>query len=553
MVKEIVTVVIGYDDETGGGNEFMKGKMKPSIFNDVLGPVMRGPSSSHTAASWRIGRIAVQILGEELSHALIEFDKRGAWASNYEEQGTVIGMNGGLLGLEITDEMMLGSSAIAEKRGVKIEYAVSSFQTDHPNTVRLTLKGVTGKSLKLIAVSTGGGMFEIRRLNNFLTRLYGDDYELIVFFQNELPDVSREMIEKVCPANCFPEWSRDTGKTMLIIRSSKEIPDILLDTIRNEGYNPQAVKVSPVMPIIRGNEKDYPFDSLSGMLSYNESRNLSLGELGIIYEYCRSGLEEETLIEKMKDLVDVMEKSITEGLKGTVYKDRILHHQSHLIAKAAFEGRILSDDLTNNIIANVTALMESKSSMGVIVAAPTAGACGTLGGAIKAMADCRNVDHEKKIKAYFAAGLIGIFIADGPGFSAEAFGCQVETGAASAMTAAALVEISDGSAKQAVDAASMAYQNMIGLICDPIADRVEAPCLGKNVSAAMNALSSSTMAVAGFDALIPLDQVIRTVHDVGQRMPCELKCTGLGGLSVTPGALEIKKQLSEMKSDRDEH
>jgi L-serine dehydratase len=96
----------------------------------------------------------------------------------------------------------------------------------------------------------------------------------------------------------------------------------------------------------------------------------------------------------------------------------------------------------------------------------------------------------------------------------------------------------------------MAYQNMIGLICDPIADRVEAPCLGKNISAAMNALSSSTMSLAGFDAVIPLDQVIRTVSTVGQNIPFELRCTGLGGLSVTPRALEIKGLLKKMGTER---
>jgi L-serine dehydratase len=164
------------------------------------------------------------------------------------------------------------------------------------------------------------------------------------------------------------------------------------------------------------------------------------------------------------------------------------------------------------------------------------------------VAACRKLNYGKKINAYFAAGMIGVFIAEGTGFSAEAFGCQVECGAASAMTAAALVEIAGGSAKQAVDAASMAYQNMIGLICDPIADRVEAPCLGKNISAAMNALSSSTMALAGYDALIPLDQVIKTVYNVGRKIPFELKCTGLGGLAATPRALEIKKQLKETET-----
>ena len=523
---------------------FTDAKLKASIFNDVLGPVMRGPSSSHTAASWRIARIAVQILDDELANALVEFDRHGVWAFNYAEQGTALGMNAGLLGIEMTDEKILELDAIARMLSVTIEYSISDFETDHPNTVRLTLKGRNGKNLTLIGVSTGGGMFEIRKISDFPVKTFGDDHEVVVFFKRELSADFRKLIEQECPPNCYPGWYRKNDRDLLIVQSSKEIPDKFILDIANYDEIQSAVKVAPVMPIVRGNEKEYPFDSVQSMLNYSKAENLSLGEVGVIYEQCRSGLEKEEVVMKMKELVLIIENSISKGLGGTVFKDRVLNQQSHLIGKSVTEGRLLSDDLTNRIIANVSALMESKSSLGVIVAAPTAGSCGALGGTVKAIADYRQLDEEKKILAYFAAGMIGVFIAEGPGFSAEAFGCQVECGAASSMTAAALAEIAGGNVKQAVDAASMALQNMIGLICDPIADRVEAPCLGKNISAAMNALSSSTMALSGFDALIPLDQVIQTVYNVGKTLPFELRCTGKGGLSVTPRALEIKQQLN---------
>lgn len=521
-------------------------KQKPSIFNDVLGPVMRGPSSSHTAASWRIARIAAQLLDEELAHAVIEFDRHGAWASNYLEQGTALGMNGGLLGIDMTDGMILNHDALAKERGIVIEFFISDFHTDHPNTMRISLKGVGGKSLALTAVSTGGGMVEIRRVNNFDIRLYGDNHLLAVFVGHKLSPYERKKIENYAPADLLIEWSEASGEVLLLIKSSKEIPEKFIHYLRDNLETRSIVKVDPVFPIVSGNEKEFLFDSVSSLLETGLAEKLSLGELGIVYEQSRSGLEKETLIKKMIDLINIIENSMFTGLEGTVYKDRILHHQSHLIARSANAGSILSDSLTNDIIANVTALMESKSSMGIIVAAPTAGSCGTLGGTIKAMADRNNLDEEKKVMAYFAAGMIGVFIAEGPGFSAEAYGCQVECGAASAMTAAALVEMSGGDVKQAVDAASMAYQNMIGLICDPIADRVEAPCLGKNISAAMNALSSSTMSLSGFDAVIPLEQVIDTVKAVGRTMSSDFRCTGLGGLSVSPRAIEIKGLLKKM-------
>jgi L-serine dehydratase len=153
-------------------------------------------------------------------------------------------------------------------------------------------------------------------------------------------------------------------------------------------------------------------------------------------------------------------------------------------------------------------------------------------------------EPEAIAKAFLAAGLIGVFIADRYTFAAEQGGCQVECGAASAMAAAALVQLMGGNAKQAVNASSMALQNCLGMICDPVADRVEVPCLGKNIIAATNALNSANMAIAGYDAVIPFDEVIDAMKSVGDSLPRSLCCTGLGGLSQTPTSLSLLKKLN---------
>jgi L-serine dehydratase len=116
------------------------------------------------------------------------------------------------------------------------------------------------------------------------------------------------------------------------------------------------------------------------------------------------------------------------------------------------------------------------------------------------------------------------------------------------MAAAALVTLAGGTRDQAAAAASLAFQSMLGLICDPIANRVEAPCLGKNVMAAANALSCANMALANFDPLIPLDEVIQAAKDVSKKMPREHRCTSLGGLAVTPTSLEIEKGLADLRA-----
>ena len=167
-------------------------KKLPGIFNDVIGPVMRGPSSSHTAASWRIARISLDILNNPLEKALIEFDRDGAWAPNYREQGTTMGIEGGLLGLEITDERMKDTEGYARQKGITIEYQISSFPTFHANTVRLTLYGISKKMVQIIAVSLGGGSFEISSVDGFPVQLYGDLYGLMIFTKNKR-DISDEL------------------------------------------------------------------------------------------------------------------------------------------------------------------------------------------------------------------------------------------------------------------------------------------------------------------------------------------------------------------------
>jgi hypothetical protein len=141
------------------------------------------------------------------------------------------------------------------------------------------------------------------------------------------------------------------------------------------------------------------------------------------------------------------------------------------------------------------------------------------------------------------AGLIGAMIAARATFSAEVGGCMAECGSGSGMAAAALVGLAGGNLDQQIAAASLALQNIFGMICDPIGNRVEAPCLGKNVMGAVNALACANMALAGYRHLIPLDEVIETMDRVGKSIPRDLRCTGLGGLSITPSAKRIQEAL----------
>lgn len=515
----------------------------PGIFNDVIGPVMRGPSSSHTAASWRIAKMSMDILNEPLKHAVVDFDKDGAWAPNYREQGTTVGIDGGLLDLEMTDDRMKVTEQVASERGISIVYEVNSFSTNHVNSVRLTLESTNGKKIQVLGASLGGGSMELQEINGFKVNMPGSYFELIIFHKADQNILGR--IKSLLPRSKSISESSKGKQHLLNLKFSSEIPVEHINLLRQIPVVNEVIVIRPVVPIIAGNEKELPFSSIESLLKMAEREELDLGDMGLIYEKCQSGLGDNEINEKMKSLVHIIEQSIKTGLAGTEYHDRILPQQSHLIENARKKGKIPGNQLINNIIANVAAIMESKSAMEVVVANPTAGSCGAVGAVLRAVADDIGASDEAVIKAYFAAGMVGVYFAEGPGFSAEEHGCQVECGASSGMAAAGIVQLYGGSARQAINAASMAIQNMIGLICDPVADRVEVPCLGKNTSAAMNALSSATMAVSGFDAVIPLGEVIQTVSRVSEQMPTCVKCTGKGGLAITKTAFDLKVVMAK--------
>lgn len=306
--------------------------------------------------------------------------------------------------------------------------------------------------------------------------------------------------------------------------------------------------LNPVLPVLNRPDVTLPFRSCAELMTLDAGREIPLWQWAVNYEMTRGGLDEREVIAMMVDIVRILRKSIAEGVAGTTYGDRILGHQSGKFAAKMQTGGLLNGGALNRAVLYTTALMEVKSSMGVIVAAPTAGACAALPASVIAIAEEMQQDEEAMARAMLAAGAIGIFIAGPWTFAAEVGGCQAEGGSAAAMAAAALVTLAGGNLTQATSAASMALQSMLGLICDPIANRVEAPCLGKNVMAASNALSCANMALAGFDPLIPLDEVIDAAKNVAAMMPREHRCTSLGGLAITPTSLEIERKLGARKT-----
>jgi len=513
----------------------------PSIFNDVIGPVMRGPSSSHCAAALRIGRMVRDLMDGDIKEALVRFDPNGSLATTHHSQGSDMGLFGGFLGWEAFDERLADYEKAIEEAGIKIRIEIKEFNAAHPNTYKLTVKN-NKETHQITAISPGGGMIELQEIDGVKVSMAGDYYETLVYTDEKNQTEIRDYLEKNVGADHILVHTGD--RTRFIQVKAQHFPDEeIIDRLRKRFKTSVIKKLHPVLPVLSRKDTEVPFITCGEMLEYNKDKDLELWELALHYESARGNISPDDVFQKMAGIVRIMKKSILQGIEGNTYDDRILGYQSGFFKTQMGNNRLLDAGMLNRMILYTTASMEMKSSMGVIVACPTAGSCGGLPGACFGAADTMGLSEEEITKAMLAAGMIGVFISAHATFAAEVGGCQAECGAGSGMAAAALVTLAKGNINQAVGAASMALQNIFGMVCDPVANRVEVPCLGKNVMAAANALTCANMTLADFDPVIPLDEVIEAMDKVGKSLPFELRCTALGGLSVTKTSKKIENQL----------
>ena len=200
------------------------------------------------------------------------------------------------------------------------------------------------------------------------------------------------------------------------------------------------------------------------------------------------------------------------------------------------DGSGICGDLLQKAITYAMAVLEVNASMGLIVAAPTAGSAGVVPGLMLAMKEHYSLSDDKIIGALFNAGAVGYLAMRNATVAGAVGGCQAEIGVASAMAASAAVELMGGTPAQSLDAASTVLMNMLGLVCDPVGGLVEYPCQNRNAAGVANALIAAELSLSGIRQLIPFDQMLDTMYAVGKRIPMELRETALGGCAATPSA-----------------
>lgn len=288
------------------------------------------------------------------------------------------------------------------------------------------------------------------------------------------------------------------------------------------------------------------FESVKKLVEYANSRKTKLSAVVIELQAKELGISQEELFEKMRTTFKELKASMKEAeannkrsLSGLTGQD------AKKIFKAIDEDKIFTSPFIAKIIARSIAVAELNACMGKIVAMPTAGACGIVPGTLLTVQEEHDIDEDTIVNALFTAGGIGMVIANIASISGAQGGCQAECGSAGSMAAGAIVEVLGGSNEMVSNACAIAIKSQLGLVCDPVAGLVEVPCIKRNASSAMIAISSAQMAMVGIESVIPVDEVIWAMKNVGDQMSSNLKESAKGGLAITKTGLEIKKKIKK--------
>lgn len=287
---------------------------------------------------------------------------------------------------------------------------------------------------------------------------------------------------------------------------------------------------------------DYTFSSGEELLTICREAQIPISEAAVRMELEREELDRDGIMQEMQINLEVMRESIREGLEEQQTSITGLMGEDADKLMAYTDNAVMGREMTR-IVASAMAVTEVNASMGRIVAAPTAGASGILPAVLIQYGDAHDLSEEQLIAGLCNAGAIGMIIARNASIAGASGGCQAETGSAAAMAASALTELRGGTPQMCLHAAAIALKNVMGLVCDPVAGLVECPCIKRNAIGAANAVLCSDMVMAGIESIIPFDEVVTSMRNVGRMMNPDLRETARGGLAATPTAQRIAAKI----------
>lgn len=286
-----------------------------------------------------------------------------------------------------------------------------------------------------------------------------------------------------------------------------------------------------------------PYHSIKDILNICKNDECEFWHVVLTEQAQESLASSKSVFEEMRRMYRIMKTAVNEYDENAVSAGKMAGGGGELLHKYNKNGNKLLGDFLSLVIEYAVKTAESNACMKRIVAAPTAGSCGIIPAVFIAYEQYYKVNEDSIIKALFTASGIGEIVAENASISGAQGGCQAEIGTAAAMAAGGVAYLEGGNGECIANAAALALKNMLGLVCDPVAGLVEVPCIKRNAIGAVNAITAAQMALAGIKSVIPADEVIDAMFQIGCSLPACLRETSQAGLAATPTALKIEKKL----------
>lgn len=553
--------------------------MRTLGLRDVIGPIMVGPSSSHTAGALAIARMARRLCGS--APRRVTFTLYGSFAHTGRGHGTDKALVAGMLGLAADDLAIRNSFELAERAGIDVALAFDTKTAqEHPNTVDVAIEEQDGTTFDVRGVSIGGGAAVITRIDGIDVDITGEHTSIVVHQQDEcgvlahiasclatcgINIATTRMFRTRRGADAFTVMETDdaiTAQVRALIEDHPSVHSVRIipaaaaqggaDAETDEARTAHATGVAgePAQGGASGAHLDaaaaecelarWGFVSGSELLTRCAQERATIAQTFRRREEALAALNgSDAAIDAYLDRVlDVMRDAAHAPLDhGTPSTGGLIGGEAHAIIASTEAGvPTLLDPLGITATAFALATLETNASMGRIVATPTAGSAGVVPAVLLALEERRGFTQEQLREGLLTAAAVGYLVARNASVSGAEGGCQAEVGTACAMAAAAAVEMCSGTPEQALSAASNALTSLMGLVCDPVGGLVEVPCQKRNATAAITSLVSAQIAFAGIENLVDFDETVAAMDAVGRALPFELRESALGGIAAAPSA-----------------
>ena len=559
--------------------------MEPLGLRDIIGPIMVGPSSSHTAGALRIARMARRLLSAAPAHADITL--YGSFAHTGTGHGTDKALVAGLLGLEADDLRIRDSFFLAKGAGLEFAFTratdaqAEAAGVEHPNTVDMRIVDADGERIDVRGVSVGGGAAAIRRIDGVDVDISGKRTSVVVSQRDErgvLAHIARCLsdaavniattrmyrtrrgahaytvmeVDGSVPARAKEEIEQDPRVMgVRVIPADGPEGGMIGDGAAVDGRDDAAAAGGEQNGGAAGGMTDRQIEAAeerfarcdfttgAELLALCGREGCSIAQAMAAREEALAALDgaDAGTDEYLARVLDVMRASTEKPLREPEQSiGGLIGGEAHDSAAACARPDAVIDGIAADAMVRAMAVLETNACMGRIVATPTAGSSGVLPGVLFALQNGKGFDDATLRAGVLTASAVGYLAARNATVSGAEGGCQAEVGTAAAMAAAAAVEMAGGTPAAALDAASNALCALMGLVCDPVGGLVEIPCQKRNGSAAAVALTCAQIALAGVPNLVPFDETVAAMDAVGRTLPATLRETALGGIAAAPAA-----------------